>query len=437
MLKRAVHTPGARSRPRGMLVATFAAGLCCGLVLAGWPTSARADEVDDTYRRLRVFGQVLSYVQQHYVDDIDETDLMYDAIAGMLRDLDPHTVFMRPQEYNKLKEDTAGEFGGLGIEVREGGYLQPEGGTVFAVLIEAVTPEGPAARAGIEPGDKILAVDDTPLGRMDLPSAVKLLRGVPGTRVVLRIARQGWSTPRDVPLVRRHVRVKSVDSELLDGAVGYVRIRSFQERTDHEVGQALHQLKRSVKRSGGAGLRGLVLDLRDNPGGLFDEGVRVADRFLAEGEIVRTEGRNPRNAEVERAHPRGTEEDYPLVVLVNGGTASASEILAGALQDQGRAYVVGTTSYGKGSVQTLFGLDDGSGLKLTVARYYTPSGRSINEMSIEPDLLSRRGRTGDKEAIHPLLGDRQVADAMSVIGRWPAAKAEMEKKAARLMKRTK
>lgn len=369
-------TSVARFPARSLVI--FGAGMLAGGLLFHGPAPALATNVDATYAKLRVFSQVLSYVQSNYVDNISEDELVYDAVSGMLKDLDPHTTFMRPAEYNKLKEDTAGEFGGLGIDVGE----HPKG-----ILIEGVREDGPAARAGLAVGDIILGIDGESIAKVPLPQSVPLLRGVPGTKVVLEVERQKWSKPRDIPLVRRHVRVKSVVGESLGNQIGYVAIRSFQERTDHDLGEVLARLRRGER---GGTLKGLVLDLRDNPGGLLDEGVKVADRFLAEGTIVRTEGRNPRNAEVEVAHRRGTEPAYPIAILVNDGTASASEIVAGALQDHRRAKIVGTRSYGKGSVQTLFGLDDGSGLKLTVARYFTPSGRSIQEKGIVPDVVADR-----------------------------------------------
>ena len=284
---------------------------------------------------------------------------------------------MRPAEYQKLREDTSGEFGGLGIRLLE---------TDRGIFIDAVDGEGAAGRAGLKTNDRIVAIDGEPIRGLGIDEVAKRLRGVPGTKVSVTIARVGWSAPRDVPLIRRHVRVHSVEHQLLAGAVGYVRIYSFQERTDHELAEALSDLRRVARRDGARQLTGLVLDLRDNPGGLLEEGVSVADRFLSKGDIVRTEGRNPRHVERQVAHARGTEGAYPMVVLVNGGSASASEIVAGALQDHKRAEVIGTQSYGKGSVQTLFGLEDGSGLKLTIARYFTPLGRSINKVGVAPDL---------------------------------------------------
>jgi carboxyl-terminal processing protease len=370
----------------------FAGGVICGVVISAVSSTARASDADVAYKKLRVFSQVLTYVQASYVDDVDPQRLIYDAIAGMLSRLDPHTQFLPAEMYEKLREDTAGEFGGLGIDVGAVGD-GPEAGLV----IEAVRPEGPGAHAGLKAGDLIVAVDGTPLQGEPLEVGVRLMRGVPGTRVVLTVSRDQWSKPRDVPMIRRHVRVVSVEHDLLSApgapAIGYVAISSFQERTDQELGAALTDLRRQARAAGSDPLGGLILDLRDNPGGLLDEGVKVADRFLARGLIVRTEGRDPKSADQELAHEDGTEPDYPVVVLVNGYTASASEIVAGALQDHKRAVVVGERSFGKGSVQTLYGLDDGAGLKLTVARYFTPSGRSIQGSGVVPDRVVRPSPT--------------------------------------------
>jgi carboxyl-terminal processing protease len=282
----------------------------------------------------------------------------------------------------------------------------------------------PGANAGLKAGDVVLAVDGAPIGDKPLESSVRLMRGVPGTRVVLTVERVGWDAPRDIPLVRRQVRVPSVEGDDLGDGIAYVRLRAFQERTDQELGQALADARSHAKTRGMAFPRGLVLDLRDNPGGLFDEGVRVADRFLREGVIVTTQGRSTRDTEVEHARPEGTEPDYPLVVLMNDGSASASEIVAGALQDHKRAQIVGSRSFGKGSVQTLFGLDDGAGLKLTIARYMTPSGRSIQDTGIAPDVVVKPADTVPAGLFGPqrVRSDPQLAAAVEAIGRAVATK---------------
>jgi carboxyl-terminal processing protease len=395
---------------------SFVAGVGVGLVLAGLGGVARATDADQAYKKLRVFSQVLSYIQTSYVDDVDAQRLMYDAIAGMLAHLDPHTAFLPPADYEKLREDTAGEFGGLGLNV---GAV--DGGSDAVLAIETVHTDGPGAHAGLKVGDLIVAVDGVSIRGQPLESSVRLMRGVPGSRVVLTVSRPQWSRARDVPLVRRQVRVTSVEHDVLDApgapVIGYIAISSFQERTDQELGTALNELRRVASSRGLQRPSGLVLDLRDNPGGLLDEGVKVADRFLSSGLIVSTEGRNPRNVERETAHEDGTEPDYPVVVLVNGYTASASEIVAGALQDHKRAVIVGERSFGKGSVQTLYGLDDGAGLKLTIARYYTPSGRSIQGSGIVPDVSVRASGPpiGHARGTDRMVGDPQLAAAVEQI----------------------
>jgi len=397
-------------------VPSFVVGVCCGLVLAAVGGVAHATDVDQAYKKLRVFSQVLTYIQTSYVDDVDAQQLMYDAIGGMLAHLDPHTAFLPPAEYEKLREDTAGEFGGLGINVGAIGD-----GADAVIAVEEVQKDGPGAHAGLKVGDLIVAVDGVSVRGLPLESGVRLMRGVPGSRVLLTISRAQWSRPRDVPLVRRHVRVTSVEHDLLEApgapVIGYIAISSFQERTDQELGSALGDLRRAAKTHGLERPSGLVLDLRDNPGGLLDEGVKVADRFLSSGLIVSTEGRNPKNVEREQAHEDGTEPAYPVVVLVNGYTASASEIVAGALQDHKRAVIVGERSFGKGSVQTLYGLDDGAGLKLTIARYFTPSGRSIQGSGIVPDVSVRataRPLAGPRGPAR-VAGDAQLAAAIEQI----------------------
>lgn len=348
--------------------------LLCGFLAGVIFTASIGDAFAAGYKKLDVFARVLAYVENNYVDDVDENALMYGAIKGMLSTLDPHTIFLPPDEYQAMRADTSGEFGGLGIEIAADGQ---------ELVVVSPIDDTPAARAGIKTGDKILAIDGEKTKGMSVPAAVKRMRGQLGSRVTLTILRDGFAAPRDFALLRDRVRVRSVEAKLHKGGVGYIRIKSFQERTDDSLGKALADLR--IKNGGE--LKGLVLDLRNNPGGLLDQAVRVADRFLKEGVIVSTEGRGGRPLEEERAHVAGTEAEYPIVVLVNGGSASASEIVAGALQDTGRGVIMGTTSYGKGSVQTVIDLDDGSGLKMTVARYYTPKHRSIHGIGIKPDVV--------------------------------------------------
>jgi carboxyl-terminal processing protease len=345
-----------------------------GLLVAGpTPPPAARRRADQPYPRLEIFAKVLSYVENNYVEDVDESKLVYGAVKGMLSTLDPHTVFLEPREYQSMREDTSGEFGGVGIEIAQ---------KDDAIVVLAPIDDTPASRAGIKAGDVITAIDAASTRTMSVPEAERLLKGLPGTPVSLRLFRPGFAAARDFPLVRDRVRVVSVESRLLDGPVGYVKLKSFQDRTDQDLRKALATLRQQA----GPAFKGLVLDLRNNPGGLLEQGVKVADRFLRAGVIVRTRGRNDRHPEEELAVERDTEPPYPLVVLVNAGTASASEIVAGALQDHRRAVIFGTTSFGKGSVQTVIELEDGSALKITIARYYTPSGRSIQERGIDPDV---------------------------------------------------
>jgi carboxyl-terminal processing protease len=348
------------------------------LLLLGAASAAHAGETSERdpegpYKKLDVFSHVLSLIENNYVESADETKLLYGAIEGMVRTLDPHSSFMDPKTYSALKQETEGEYGGIGLELET---------RADDVVVVAPIDGTPASRAGFQPGDKLLEIDGVVLNGWHEGDAVRALLGPPGTKVVVKLSRASWPEPRSFTLVRDVIRVVSVESKLFDKKFGYVKIKNFQDRTDAYLKKALDAL-----RAGAHGeLSGVVLDLRHNPGGLLDQGVKVADRFLDSGIIVTTKGRGGRHVEIERAHHKDTEPRYPMVVLVDGGTASASEIVAGALQDHGRAVVIGTQSYGKGSVQTVIELEDGSGLKLTIARYYTPSGRSIQERGITPDV---------------------------------------------------
>jgi carboxyl-terminal processing protease len=362
------------------LALTFVAGATAATIFFG-----AAGPAATNYDDLSLFTNVLDLVRKSYVEPVDEHKLIQGAVRGMLAELDPHSSYLDPEAHKEMQIDTKGEFYGLGIEIskRQDGF------------VEVVSPiDGtPAAKAGIKPHDQIVSIcpDKLPQGwtepckltkSMTLFDAVKLMRGPRGSKITVNIFREGFDRPQPYTVVRDVVKVVSVDGRLLEPGYGYVRIRAFQERTDQDLHAKLDKLRAESKGE----LHGVVLDLRDNPGGLLDQAVRVADTWLSDGLIVYTKGRVESQRQEFRARPDGTEPGYPLVVIVNGGSASASEIVAGALQDQGRALVVGTHTFGKGSVQTVYPLEDGSGLRLTTALYYTPSGRSIQEVGISPDI---------------------------------------------------
>ncbi len=365
-----------RQRPaRFAVVFALAFAFFAGLAVDHTASAARRTTAQP-YRPLDVFSDVLANVENSYVEDVDEKELVYGAIEGMMARLDPHSVFMRPDVYRQMRDETAGEFDGLGLELT----IQDGDLTVVSPVAES-----PGERAGIKPGDRIVSIDGTQTKDMQLSEAIRRMKGAAGTKAVLEVMRDGFTAPQRLTLVRDRIRTQSVDLKVLDGdrRYAYVRVRTFQERTDRGLTKALDDARAQMHGE----IRGLVLDLRNNPGGLLDQAVRVADVFLQSGIIVTTAGRGRRNVEVERAREKDTEPAYPMIVLVNKGTASASEIVAGALQDHGRAVIMGTGTFGKGSVQTIIELEDGSGLKLTVARYYTPRNRSIQELGISPDVV--------------------------------------------------
>jgi len=322
------------------------------------------------YESLEQFSKVLYYVENEYVEPVDPQKLLQGAIKGMLGTLDPHTLYLSPEIYKELKVDTVGRFGGVGLEV-----------TLKDGVLTVVSPiEGtPAAKAGILPGDRIFKIDGAITKDMDLTDAVKKMRGLRKSKVTLSIFREGWKETHDFKLTRENISVKSVKSELLDGKYAYVRITNFQERTTEDLTKALAELDKQA-----GGLKGIIIDLRNDPGGLLDQAVDVGDLFIKQGVIVSTKGRTG-NIDERKASGKAPYPNIPLAVLINGGSASASEIVAGALQDYGRAFLIGTQSFGKGSVQTVIDLGNDAGLKLTVARYYTPKGRQIDGKGIAPD----------------------------------------------------
>jgi carboxyl-terminal processing protease len=336
-------------------------------------SSARAASAD-TYRQLNLFSDIFERVRAHYVEKPDDGKLIESAINGMLSGLDPHSSYMDAKSFRDMQVQTRGEFGGLGIEV-----TQEEG------LIKVVAPidETPAAKAGIRAGDIITHLDDEAVQGLTLNQAVDKMRGQVNTKIKLRVMRKGVEKPIEVTIVRDVIRVKSVRSRI-EGDVGYIRISSFNEQTTDGLKKAISDISGQVAPEK---LRGYVIDLRNNPGGLLDQAISVSDTFLEHGEIVSTRGRDADETQRFNARPGDLIKGKALIVLINGGSASASEIVAGALQDQKRATVLGTRSFGKGSVQTIIPLGSGNGaLRLTTARYFTPSGKSIQAKGITPDI---------------------------------------------------
>lgn len=323
---------------------------------------------------LRTFSEVFGKIKADYVEEVDDKKLLENAIQGMLSGLDPHSAFLNQEDFKDLQVGTTGQFGGLGIEVSmEDGF------------VKVVSPidDTPAQRAGVMAGDLIIRLDDTPVQGMSLGDAVKIMRGKPDTDITLTIVREGVEKPLTITITRAIIKVKSVKSRMLDKGFGYVRISSFQTGTGEDIRKAVSDLKKKNKGK----LDGLVLDLRNNPGGVLGAAVSVSDAFLRKGKVVYTEGRAA-DAELDfNATPDDILDRAPLVVLINGGSASASEIVAGALQDHKRAVLMGSQSFGKGSVQTIFPMSNDTAVKITTARYFTPSGRSIQAEGIVPDIV--------------------------------------------------
>lgn len=342
-------------------------------VLAIADSSPQGPKDEDHYKHLSYFTKVLNMVQTHYVEPVPTETLIRDAIRGMLAGRDPHTDWMPPESYEEFKRENQGEFGGIGVEISfQNGSL-----TVISPIEDT-----PAWKAGIEPGDKIVNLNSKPTKGMTMAEAAKEMRGQVGSKITMTVRREGVDEPIQFELKRAKVKVSSVKYTNLNDGFGYFRVTSFIEKTSSD-------LKRFIKRhrdQSGGEIKGAILDLRKNPGGLLDQAVAVSDLFLKEGLIVSTQGKEGTLKESTSATPLGTEPDYPIVVLIDSSSASASEIVAGALQDNKRALVVGERSFGKGSVQSVVKLGDGSALKLTVARYYTPNGRSIQAEGIVPDI---------------------------------------------------
>ncbi|MCB0363975.1 MAG: S41 family peptidase [Bdellovibrionaceae bacterium] len=365
----------------------------------------------ERYSELQLFAKVLNLVQQYYVEEVDTQKLIYGGIKGMLKELDPHTNFLEPNIYKEFESETAGEFGGLGIEI-----------TVQDGILTVISPieDTPAFNAGVKAGDKIVEIDGDSTKGMTLVEAAQHMRGKKGTTVKLGIFRDGFERPKEFAIKRGTVKIRSVKvTDLEDGYV-YLKLTSFIENSAKDMKSALKTFSKSNQK-----INGMVIDLRRNPGGLLEQAVEISDMFLKTGTIVSTKGRNEKEKEVIFAKQSGTMPEFPLVVLVDEYSASASEILAGALQDNKRALIMGQKSFGKGSVQSVVKLGDGSGLKLTVARYYTPSGKSIQAEGITPDVIvdnlssdilekakAGKGRIKrEKDIKGHLLGDKERASS--------------------------
>lgn len=355
-----------------------ALGMGLGIVTAvGLLPQAQGANNANIYKQFDLFSDAYEKVRENYVRPVQDQELMSGAIEGMVSSLDPHSSYMDPKAYADMQVTTKGEFGGVGIEV-----------TMEDGLIKVISPidDTPAAKAGIKTGDYIAAINGDSIQGMGLNDAVDKMRGPAGSKITLTVLRQGEKKPLDIALVRAVVRVQSVKFRK-EGDIGYIRITSFTEETGPGLEKAIKELKKQIPA-----IKGYVIDLRNDPGGLLDQAVQVSDDFLTKGEIVSTRGRNPDDTQRYDAKPGDLADGKPVVVLVNGGTASASEIVAGALQDHKRATIVGMTSFGKGSVQTILPLGEGGGaLRLTTARYYTPSGRSIQAEGIVPNISVAQG----------------------------------------------
>ncbi|HIJ83120.1 MAG TPA: S41 family peptidase [Magnetococcales bacterium] len=357
--------------PRPYLFAAITLAILLGLNL----TSTNVMAVSQvTYEKLRVFSEVFRLVKQNYVEDVDEKAVLYGAIQGMLKALDPHSSFLNPENFKEMRVDTKGEFGGLGIEI-----THAERGIRVVSPIE----DTPAFEVGMKAGDLIIKIEDESTEDMELMDAVKKMRGKPGTAINLTVIRQGETKPLTFKITRAIIKIRSVKWRVESEKIGYVRIIQFNEQTYPLLQEAISDLEKTA----GGKLKGVVLDLRNDPGGLLDQAVQVADAFLEKGNIVYTKGRIEGKDMSFEAQGGDLVANAPMVVLINAGSASASEIVAGALQDHHRAVIMGTRSFGKGSVQTIIPLSDGSGLRLTTAKYYTPSGRSIQAKGIEPDII--------------------------------------------------
>ncbi len=347
------------------------------LFILGPYGDSRVSAIDSsTYKSLKTLSEVLDIVEKNYVESVETDKLLRGAINGMIKSLDPHSSFMTGEMYKELEVETRGSFGGIGIEI-----------TLVKDVLTVVSPieDTPAYTAGVKAGDQIIRIDGKSTKDITIMDAVKQLRGPKDTKVTITILREGLAKPKEIELIRSTIKIRSVRSKVYDEHIGYIRIAQFQERTGDDLKKALREIETKAKP-----LNGIVLDMRNNPGGLLNQSVEVSDLFLKSGTIVSTRGRAKTMESKASAKDDGNEPTCPMIVLVNEGTASAAEIVSGALQDNGRAVILGTQTFGKGSVQTVIPLEDGAALKLTTAKYYTPNGRSIQAEGITPDIVVKQ-----------------------------------------------
>lgn len=400
-----------RSKPITLMLAGAILGVT--LTLGHGVVGARDNSADVLpLEQLRTFSDVFARIKRNYVEDVSDEDLLEHAIRGMLSGLDPHSSYLNTEQFQELRIGTSGEFGGLGIEVgMEDGFVR----------VVSPIDDTPAARAGMQSGDLIIRLDDKPVKGLELNEAVKLMRGKPGSDIVLTVVREGEDRPLNITLTRAVIQVTSVKNRILEEGYGYVRVSHFQTKTPTDMIKAIEKMQIEGE------MKGLVLDLRNNPGGVLSAAVGISDAFLNDGLIVYTDGRED-DSRLRYSASRGDILDgAPLVILVNGGSASASEIVAGAMQDHNRGVVMGSKTFGKGSVQTIQNLPNGGAVKLTTARYFTPSGRSIQAQGIEPDIVTGNLQVAQREdsGIEPLT-ESSLTGHLSNGGDADAAETEVE-----------
>ena len=368
------------------------------IILLNTSNKVYSQNIDKLYEKIDLFGEVLEKIQDEYVEEVDQVEIMDSAINGALQSLDPYSGYMNPEIFEETQTETSGEFGGLGIEV-----------TMEAGVVKVITPidDTPASKAGIKAGDYIVRINGEQVQGKSLMEAVNLMRGPVGTPIEITVRRKGLKKAKIFQITREIIEIKSVISKLVDGKVGYLRLRAFNENSSYQLTKEISKIEKNKK------LKGYILDLRNNPGGLLSQAVKISDFFLNDGEIVSTRGRKKRENRKFFAKKGDKINGKPLIVLINGGSASASEIVAGALQDQKRAVLLGINTFGKGSVQSIIPLRNRGAIRLTVSKYYLPSGKSISEVGVSPDIMIEE--EGEEFAINNIDTDNQLNYAVKLL----------------------